>query len=102
MLPERPRTLRGVPSKLSRVRSVPWIILAQAGLAANKHWKSLPVGDRERIAQLLKKSKGLPANLSAKERDELRLLLGRLELSSLARELVPFAVKARRGGKRRR
>lgn len=102
MLPQRLRTLEGVPSKLSRVRSAPWLILAQAGLAANKHWKSLPVGDRERISQLLKKSKGRPSNLSTKERDELRLLLGRLELGSLARELVPFAVKAKRGKRRRR
>jgi hypothetical protein len=91
-----------VPSKLSRVRSAPWILLAQAGLVANKHWKSVPVGDRERIAQLLKQSKGLPSNLSAKEREELRLLLGRLELSTLARELVPFALRAKgRRGRRR-
>lgn len=87
-------------SKLSRVRTVPWLLLAQAGLAANKHWKTLPVGDRERIAQLLRKSKGLPANLTPRERDELRLLLGRLEVGSLARELVPFALKARRGKRR--
>lgn len=87
-------------SKLSRVRTVPWLLLAQAGLAANKHWKTLPVGDRERIAQLLKKSKGLPANLTPREREELRLLLGRLEVGSLARELVPFALKARRGKRR--
>ncbi|MTD42775.1 hypothetical protein GKE82_00255 [Conexibacter sp. W3-3-2] len=78
----------------------PWLLLAQAGLTANKHWKTLPVGDRERIAQLLKKSKGLPANLTPREREELRLLLGRLEVGSLARELVPFALKARRGKRR--
>lgn len=90
-----------MPSKLGRVRSAPWLLLAQAGLAANKHWKSVPVGDRERIAQLLRQSKGLPGNLSAREREELRLLLGRLELSTLARQLVPFAVKAGRKKRRR-
>lgn len=88
-------------SKLSRVRSVPWLIVVQAALAANSRWKQLPVGDRDRLTQLLKQSRGLPSNLSAKERDEVRLLLGRLELSGLARELVPFAIRARRGKRRR-
>jgi len=91
-----------VAPKLSRLRSVPWFVVAQATLVANKHWKALPAGDRERLTLLLKKSKGRPAGLSAKERDEVRLLLGRLELSTLARDLVPFAVKGRRGRRGRR
>ncbi len=88
--------------KLTRVRAVPWFIVAQAALVANTHWKNVPAGDRERMAHLLKKSKGRPAGLSAKEREELRLLLGRLDLGTLARDLVPFALKGRRRGRRRR
>ncbi len=89
-------------SKLARVRAVPWFIVAQAALAANAHWKQLEPGDRARLTQLLKRSKGLPANLSAKEREEVRLLIGRLDLATLGRELVPFAMRgARRRGRRR-
>ncbi|WP_372790194.1 hypothetical protein [Paraconexibacter sp.] len=88
--------------KLSRVRRVPWIVVAQAALVANAHWKNLASGDRERLLHLLKKSKGRPAALSSRERDEVRLLLGRLELSTLARDLVPFALKGRRPGRARR
>lgn len=90
-----------MPSKISRVRAVPWMLVVQAGLAANSRWKQLPAGDRDRLTQLLKQSKGLPSNLSAKERDEVRLLLGRLELAGLARELVPFAIRSRRRKRRR-
>ncbi len=89
-------------SKLTRVRAVPWILVVQAALAANGRWKQLPAGDRDRLTQLLKQSKGLPTNLSTKEREEVRLLLGRLELAGLARELAPFAFRASRRRRRGR
>lgn len=85
-------------ARLSRVRAVPWAIVAQTALAANARWRALAPGDRERLTQLLRQSRGRPSGLTEKERDEVRLLLGQLDLAGLARELLPFA----RGRRRRR
>jgi len=89
-----------VAGRLSRVRAVPWAIVVQTALAANARWRALPPGDRERLAHLLKRSRGRRSGLSDKEREEVRLLLGQLDLAGLARELVPF-VRAKRRGRRR-
>lgn len=88
--------------KLSRIRALPWFLIVQAGLAANAHWSKLPPGDRERLTQLLRRSRGRPGNLSAREREEVRLLLGQLDAPGLARDLVPFLVKGRGRGRGRR
>lgn len=75
-------------------------MVVQTALAANARWRAMPTADRERLTTLLKKSRGRPGNLSARERDDVKLLLGRLDMTGLARELVPFARAQRRRRRR--
>jgi hypothetical protein len=89
-----------VPGTFSRVRAVPWVIVVQTALAANARWRAMAPKDRERLTKLLKTSKGRPANLSAREREDVKRLLGELDLQGLARELGPF-MRARRRRRRR-
>jgi hypothetical protein len=87
-------------SKLQRVRGVPWALLLQMGLVVGKRWRALSSKDRERLARLARESQGRPSNLSAKQRKELRKLVGKLDLKRAGRELV-LLTRARRRRKRR-
>jgi hypothetical protein len=72
-------------------------MLLQAGMLLRSRWSRLSEKDRARLVHLLRDSKGRIANLSAKERLELRRLAGKAELKGLGRDLL-----ALRGGRRRR
>ena len=79
-------------------RFIPWmwpIYVARSAYAAAGH-----VGDRltprqrERVLYLLRRSKGRPSNLTAKQREELRRLLDKAEplglVQAVAAELSPL------------
>ncbi|HST54501.1 MAG TPA: hypothetical protein VLJ42_01240 [Solirubrobacteraceae bacterium] len=89
-------------SKLTRVKTLPWAVLLQAGVLANERWRKLSKRDRARVSQLVRESHGRPHGLNAKQRAELRGLLGKLELKSIGRDLLPLARAARKRGKRRK
>jgi hypothetical protein len=72
----------------------------QAGVAISRRWRALSSKERARLAHLARTSGGRPGNLTSKERAELRGLVGKLDLKSLGRELLPLA--RRRRGRRRR
>jgi hypothetical protein len=76
--------------RLIRMRAVPWLIVLDLAIAARDHWGRLTPRDRARIAAIVKKSKGLPANLSPREREELKRLVAKLEPVELVRRVVPF------------
>jgi hypothetical protein len=84
--------------KVMRAKALPWAVLLQAGTVLGKRWRSLSANDRARLAQLTRESKGRLGTLSAKERRELRKLVGKLDLKGMSRELLPLA----RGGRRRK
>jgi hypothetical protein len=85
--------------KLVRVKALPWAMLLQAGTVLGKRWRSLSANDRARLAQLTRDSKGRLGNLSAKERRELRKLVGKLDFKGMSRELLPLT---RGRGRRKR
>ena len=87
-------------SKLERVKDLPWALLLQMGLVLGKRWRSLSAKDRARLAELTRESRGLLGNLSAKERKELKKLVGKLDPKRTARDLV-LLTRARRWRKRR-
>jgi hypothetical protein len=89
-------------SKLDRLRALPWVALAQVGVLAARRWRSLSGKDRARLTRLARASRGRPGNLSAKERAELRSLLRKLDLRSLAAELFALSRSRRRRRRRRR
>ena len=86
---------------ISRVRAVPWSIVFQLAMTARRHWKRLDPKDRTRLAELVKKSQGLPNRLSAKERTEVRELVAKLEPRAFAKSIVPIGRRAVMRGRRR-
>jgi hypothetical protein len=84
--------------KLERAKALPWAVLLQGGAVIGKRWRSLSAKDRARLARLTRESRGRAGNLSAKERRELRKLVGKLDLKSMSRELVLL----KRAGRRRK
>jgi hypothetical protein len=60
---------------MSRGRAVPWLALYESGKWIYGHgkraWENLESTERDRLGQLLRKSKGRRSNLSTRERDEL-------------------------------
>jgi hypothetical protein len=76
----------------SRLKALPWAALVQVGVAFGKRWRGLSERDRARLAQLtrerLRLQHGRLGNLSARERAELRKLLGKLDVKGMGREMV--------------
>jgi hypothetical protein len=87
-------------SRLERVKELPWALLLQMGLVLGKRWRSLSAKDRTRLTELTRESRGRLGNLSAKERRELKKLVGKLHPKRTARDLV-LLTRARRWRKRR-
>ena len=83
-------------SKLDRLRAVPWIAIAQAGVVVGRRWRGLSAKERAHLGALVRASGGRPANLSAKERAELHGLIGKLDLKGAGRELFGLARPRRR------
>jgi hypothetical protein len=86
---------------LSRVRTMPWLMVLQLAMTLRKHWKYLEPGERARLGELVKQSQGRPNRLNAKERAEVRRLVAKLEPMTIARSIVPIgrrANKLRRAG----
>ncbi|MGZ6615774.1 MAG: hypothetical protein ACXVFQ_15240 [Solirubrobacteraceae bacterium] len=71
--------------------------LGQAAWATRRQWQALPGERRSRLQALLRQSAGGPANLSATDRQELRGLIGELNLGVVLRN---SAIRATRGGRR--
>jgi hypothetical protein len=86
--------------RLERVKELPWALLLQMGLVLGKRWRSLSAKDRTRLTELTRESRGRLGNLSAKERRELKKLVGKLHPKRTARDLV-LLTRARRWRKRR-
>jgi hypothetical protein len=69
-----------VPGTITRLvtrgRAIPWLALYESGKWIYGHgrraWENLEPSERERLGDLLRKSKGRRSNLSTRERDELR------------------------------
>jgi hypothetical protein len=89
--------VRSVKQPVSGLKAVPWAMLARVGVVVGKRWTALSAKERARLASLMAGSRGRVGRLSARERNELRKLVGKLDLKGAGRELM-----ALRGGKRGR
>ena len=90
-----------VPRLFAR-RAIPWLLVLEILRAGKAHWDELDPRDRTRLVELLRRSKGRAARLSAKERRELREIAQRLELLRFGRRAATAAVMGRRARKHRR
>jgi hypothetical protein len=85
--------------RLTRVRAVPWAILLELGVTVRDAWMKLTPGERAHLTNLVKKSQGRPGNLTAREREDVKRLVRKMEPAALGRRLAPLGRKAR--GRRR-
>jgi hypothetical protein len=76
--------LRGALRKLGPLGTA--LTVGQLALVLRQHWLTIPAEHRDRLADLLRKSKGNPSKLSGAERRELRELVRRLDLTRLMRD----------------
>jgi len=88
-------------SKQSRAKALPWAVMLQAAMVVGRRWVALSKKDRERLTRLVRESRGRLGNLSARERSELRRLVGELDVNRMGRELLPVLRAGRRGRGRR-
>jgi hypothetical protein len=87
-------------ASLLRVRAMPWLMVFELAVTLRKHWRRLEPADRNRLAELVRKSQGRPNRLTADERADMRRLVAKLEPGQIARSVVPIgrrAMKGRRG-----
>jgi len=77
-------------------------MLAQAALAIRRHWQTTSPQDRDRVRQLLRRSGGRPASLTADERQDLLAAARRLEPGQLLRDLIVNVIRPGRRGRRAR
>lgn len=83
--------------RLTRVRALPWAVLLELAVALRERWGRLTPGERAHLRAIVGKSRGRPGNLSAREREDLKRLVRKLEPGSLGRELLPIGRRLRRG-----
>jgi len=88
-------------SPSDRVKALPWAAMLSATVVVGERWRALSQKDRARLTELLRESRGRLANLTEKERKELRRLAGKLDVKGMSRDLVLIA-RARKVRKRRR
>ena len=85
---------------LTRVRTMPWIMVFELAVTLRRHWRRLDPTERAELAELIRKSQGRPSRLDAGERMRVRRLVAKLEPAQIARSVVPIgrrAAKGRRG-----
>ena len=81
------------------VAAVPWAALLQAGIVVSRRLNDLSKKDREKLTRLLRESHGRPSALSEKEREELRKLIGKIDLRKMGSDMLPLVTGKGRKGK---
>jgi hypothetical protein len=77
-----------------------WLVAAlEAAWIANRHWRRLDAGERARLRELIRKSRGRPSRLTERERDEASALLQKFDYAELGGNVtglfLPFRPLAR-------
>jgi hypothetical protein len=72
------------------------MVFLDLAFVAREHWQQLTIGERTRLNDLVRRSKGRPSNLSKRERDELRRLVDKLDVPGMGRAMIPFVGARRR------
>ena len=93
-----------VPNRLGSAaaagsRWVIWLrilVLANVALAIKRHMDLLEAAEKRDLADLVRRSKGRPSNLTDSERERLRELVEKLEPVELAREAAESVIPLRK------
>jgi len=83
--------------RLGRIRAIPWILLFEVVRGVHSHvTDTLSPAERRRVTEILRKSHGNPQRVTAREREELKRLAGKLDFKRLGRDLAPRVVSSQR------
>jgi hypothetical protein len=77
------------------MRALPWMLLYELATVAHAQWQDLPAGDRAKLTRIATKSRGIPTNLTPRERAEVMRILRKVDLQRAARQVVPKALARR-------
>ncbi|HET6830437.1 MAG TPA: hypothetical protein VFH44_03705 [Solirubrobacterales bacterium] len=72
------------------------MLVAEVGLIAKRHLDNLAPGEAGELRRLLVKSKGLPQNLTARERSRIKELATKLEPGAFAKTAVATSIGRRK------
>ena len=87
----------GALTRFSRLRAVPWLLLFEVARGLHSHiMDTLSPAERRRVTQILRKSKGNPANVTPREREDLRRLAGKLDLKRFGQDVAPRVIASRK------
>ena len=96
-----PATIPRVLSRLARLRAIPWLLLFEVARGVHSHvMDTLSPAERRRVAEILRKSRGMPQNVTPKEREDLRRIAGKLDFKRLGRDLAPRVISGSRRKRR--
>lgn len=84
-------------SAAERLRLLPWAMMLEVVLVVGQRIARLDERDRSRLVELLRNSAGKPSRLSSREREELAVLISKLDLRGMTGELLPLATGRLRG-----
>ena len=73
------------------------LLIAEVALTFKRHLDLLESKEKTELQQLVRKSKGRPSNLSARERDRLRALVAKIEPQQLAKATALTGAWRRKG-----
>jgi hypothetical protein len=86
-----------------RALPIGWAMLAaETVMLLRRHWGALPPRSRQRMRELVAKSKGRPGQLTREERRELIGHVRQLDLRALAADVGEIASPVRLPGRRKR
>jgi hypothetical protein len=86
-----------MPRRLPSPKAVPWALLLEAISITRDRWREgLSQRDRARLNALVRKSRGRRGNLSRRERDEVRELLGKVDFKAIGQDIMSARSSRRR------
>ena len=89
-------------AKLDRVRTIPWLVLMDIARVTVSHLdENLDARDRKRVLSVARRTKGDVRKLTEREKADLKRIARDLNVTLLARNLLPAAQDMRRRARRR-
>lgn len=82
------------------VKSVYWMLAAQAGVVVADHLRRLDADDRAEALRILRESRGLPNRMEDSERKRLVAIARKIDHRALLADLAPLGNAGLRGRRR--
>lgn len=83
-------------TRFAKFRAMPWLLVFEAARLAHSHFMDATTeADRRRAGAVLKRTKGDPRAMNARDREDLTALARKMDLKRLARDLGPTLIRGR-------